>query len=124
MATKVPMPTSMPRLAEVAVTITEFHQKALAALAAEPDEVTLIDLAKEAQQLSDMVGWADGIINKEGRVSEAFTRLQAQARARHEATGDKNVAIFHDALGNLLAAIYRHDEDLTPASAGDDSVDI
>ena len=93
---------------------------AVAALAAEPDEAILIDLAKHAQQLSDMVGWADGIIDKDGRVSEAFIQLQAQARSQHEATGDENVAILHDALGGLLAAIFQHDEDLMPSSNNDD----
>lgn len=102
------------------MTITEFHRLAMAALAAEPDETVLIDLAKEAQQLSDMVGWADGIIDQEGRVTEALDRLRAQARAQHEASSDKNVAILHDALGNLLAAIYQHDEDLTSSSNADD----
>ena len=98
---------------------------AVAALATSPDEAILKDLAKQAQLLSDMVGWADGIIDKEGRVSEAFFQLQAQARTQHEATGDQSVAIFHDALGDLLAAIYRHDEDLTPSSNdNDESVDM
>jgi hypothetical protein len=107
------------------MTITEFHRMAVAALAAEPDKVILKDLAKQAQQLSDMVGWADGVIDRDGRVSEAFLQLQAQARLQHEATSDENVAILHDSLGDLLAAIFRHDEDLTPSSnAGDDGVDI
>ena len=93
---------------------------AAAALAADPDEAILTDLSKQALQLSDMVGWADGIIDKGGRVSEAFMQLQAQARSKHEATGDGSVAILHDALGDLLAAIFRHDEDLTPSSSDDD----
>jgi len=102
------------------MTISEFHRLAMAALAAEPDETVLIDLAKEAQQLSDMVGWADGIIDQEGRVTEALDGLRAQARAQHEASSDNSVAILHDALGNLLAAIYQHDEDLTSSSDTDD----
>ncbi len=93
----------------------------MVALAAEPDEAVLTDLAKHAQQLADMVGWADGIIDKHGRVSEAFIQLQAQARSQHEATGDENVAILHDALGDLLAAIFRHDEDLMPSSNDDNA---
>ncbi len=105
------------------MTVTEFHQAAVAALAAAPDEVILKDLAKQAQQLADMVGWADGIINKDGRVSEAFIQLQAQARSQHEATGDENVAILHDALSDLLAAVFRHDEDVTPSSNDDDDSD-
>ncbi len=83
----------------------------------------LKDLAKHAQQLADMVGWANGVIDKEGRVSEAFIQLQAQARSQHEATGDENVATLHDALGGLLAAIFQHDEDLMPSS-NDDSDEI
>jgi hypothetical protein len=120
MATKVPMPIFRSRATEATMTITEFHRLAMAALAAEPNETVLIDLAKEAQQLSDMVGWADGIIDQEGRVTEALDRLRAQARAQHEASSDKSVAILHDALGNLLAAIYQHDEDLTSSSDADD----
>jgi len=58
------------------VTITEFHQLSVAALAAEPDEETLIDLAKEAQQLADMVGWADGIIDKEGYRSKRSKNIR------------------------------------------------
>ena len=65
------------------MTITEFHALAAAALAAEPDEAVLIELAKEAQQLSDMVSWADGIIDKDERVSEAFFWLQKQALSGH-----------------------------------------
>ena len=103
------------------MTVTEFHRAAEAALATKPDEVILKDLAKRAQELSDMVGWADGIIDKDGRVSEAFAQLQAQARSQHETTGNENVAILHDALGDLLAAIFQHDEDLRPSSSNDDA---
>lgn len=113
------------RTADASMSVAKFHREAVAALAAEPDEIVLKDLAKQAQQLSDMVGWADGIIDKDGRVSEAFTQLQAQARLQHEATGDENIAIFHDAVGDLLAAIFRHDGDLAPSSNdSDDSIEI
>lgn len=114
------------RTADASMSVAKFHREAVVALAAaEPDEIVLKDLAKQAQQLSDMVGWADGIIDKDGRVSEAFTQLQAQARLQHEATGDENIAILHDAVGDLLAAIFRHDEDLAPSSNdSDDSIEI
>ena len=104
------------------MTISEYHRRVMEALNAEPDEVVMIELAKQAQQLSDMVGWADGVIDKNGRVSQAFTRLQAQARSIHEATGDQNIAILHDAMDGLLVAIFRHDENfgLSP----DDDYDI
>ncbi len=102
------------------MTVTEFHQAAAVALAATPNEDILIGLAKQAQELSDMVGWADGIIDKDGRVSEAFFQLQESAKSQHETTGDKNVAILHDAIGDLMSAIYRHDEDVTPSTNDDD----
>ena len=50
----------------------------VAALAAEPDELILKDLAKQAQQLADMVGWANDVIDKDGSVSEAFLKLRAR----------------------------------------------
>ena len=102
------------------MTVTEFHQAVMAALAAEPDEETLQGLAGQAQQLGDMVGWADDIIDKEGRVSDAFMDLQARAKSQHEATKDGNVAILHDAIGELMVAILRHDEDLKPSTDSDD----
>jgi len=106
------------------MTISEYHRLVVEALAAEPDEIILIELAKQAQQLSDMVGWADGVIDKDRRVSDAFTQLQAQARSKHEATGDKNIAILHDALDALLVAIFRHDEDLRPSTGDDDDIAV
>lgn len=105
---------------EATMTVTEFHQATVAALATEPDEVVLRNLVKHAQQLCDMVGWADGIIDKDGRVSEEFLKLQAQARSQYEDNNDENIASLHDALGNLLAAIFQHDDDLKPSSDNDD----
>lgn len=105
--------------------ISEYHRAVVAALATEPDELVMKDLSKQAQHLADMVGWADGIIDKDGRVSEAFIQLQAQARSQYDTTGNENVAILHDALGGLLAIIFQHDEDLRPSSnKDDDSVEM
>ncbi len=92
----------------------------MAALAAEPDEEILQDLAGEAQQLADMVGWADDVIDKGDQVSDAFWDLQARAKTQYEASKDENVAILHDAIGDLMTAIIRHDEDLTPSTDADD----
>ena len=39
------------------MTISEYHRLVVEALAAEPDEVVLIELAKQAQQLSDLGKW-------------------------------------------------------------------
>jgi hypothetical protein len=100
--------------------VTEFYREAIDAIAAEPDEVNLKELSKQAEKLADMVGWADGVIDKDGQVSKAFILLQEQTRSRHKTTGDENLAILHDALGNLLAAIIRHDDDLRPSTNNDD----
>ena len=102
------------------MTITEFHQAAMAALAAEPNEEILQGLAGDAQGLADMVGWADDIIDKGDRVSDAFLDLQARAKTQFEASKDENVAILHDAIGDLITAIIRHDEDLRPSTDTDD----
>jgi len=67
-----------------------------------------------------MVGWAHGPIDKDEQVSKAFMDLQMQAKIKYEATNDKYLAIYHDALGILLAAIFQHDEDLKPSIVNDD----
>lgn len=102
------------------MTIKEFHQAVMAALAAEPDDEILQNLAGEAHQLADMVGWADDIINKDDRVSDAFLDLQARAKAYYEASKNENVAVLHDAIGNLMVAIIRHDDDLVPSTDSDE----
>lgn len=102
------------------MTVTEFHREAVLALAAEPNELVLTNLVKVAHELGDMVSWAEDIIDKEGRVSTAFLKLQAQARAKFEDTRNENIAALHDEIGNILAAIHKHDEDLTPSTDSDD----
>ncbi|SMN11496.1 hypothetical protein SPBRAN_1777 [uncultured Candidatus Thioglobus sp.] len=78
-----------------------------------------MNLSKQARELSDMVGWADSVIDKEYKVSDAFTVLKDRARAKYESTSNKNVAILHDAVNDLLSEIYRHDNDLTPSTFDD-----
>ena len=102
------------------MTITEFHQAVMAALAAEPDKEILQDLTDEALQLADMVGWADDVIDKDDRVSDAFLDLQRRAKNYHDACKHEGVAVLHDAIGNLMVAIIRHDEDLEPSTEVDD----
>lgn len=102
------------------MTISEFHQAVMAALATEPNKEVLQGLSNEAQQLADMVSWADDIIDKDDRVSEAFTNLQERAKTYYEACKHEDVAVLHDAIGDLMVAIIRHDEDLDPSSDSDD----
>jgi hypothetical protein len=103
------------------MTISEFHQTAMEALVGDPDNIVLMDLIKQAHELADMVGWADSVIDQEGKISDAFTVLKDRARAKHESTSNKNVATLHDTINDLLSAIYRHDDDLTPSTFADNS---
>ncbi len=100
--------------------ITEFHQAVMAALAVEPVKQVFEDLADEAQQLADMVGWADDIIDKDERVSDAFWDLQKRAKAYYEACKHEEVAVLHDRIGDLMVSIIKHDEDLDPSVDVDD----
>ncbi len=92
----------------------------MAALATEPDEEILQDLTGEAQKIADMVGWADDIIDKDDRVSDAFIDLQTRAKTYYEACKHEDVAVLHDAIGDLMVAIIKHDIDLTPSTDVDD----
>lgn len=89
------------------------------ALSGDPNNIVLMDLIKQAHELTDMVGWADSVIDKEDKVSDAFTVLKDRARAKYESTSNKNIAILHDAVNDLLSEIYRHDNDLTPSTFDD-----
>ena len=105
------------------MTIVEFHSAAMDALKNDPNEITLMDLTKQAHELCDMVSWAESIIDKDDKVSEAFAHLKSLARSQHEATQNQHVAVLHDAISDLLSAIYKHDDDLTPSKhENDDSL--
>lgn len=101
------------------MTIVEFHQAAMKALSGDPNNIVLMNLTKQAHEISDMVSWAEGIIDKENKVSEAFTVLKDKARAKYKSTSNENIAIFHDSVNDLLSEIYRHDNDLTPSTFDD-----
>ncbi len=100
--------------------VSEFHQAVMAALAVEPDKEVFEDLAGEALQLADMVGWADDIIDKDERVSDAFWDLQKRAKAYYNACKREEVAVLHDRIGDLMVSIIKHDEDLDPSTDVDD----
>jgi len=102
------------------MTIVEFFHAAMDALKNDPNEIILMDLTKQAHELCDMVGWADSIIDKDDKVSDAFDHLKSLARAQHEATKNQHVAVLHDGISDLLSAIYKHDNDLTPSKVEND----
>ena len=102
------------------MTITEFHRAAMDALKNDPNPIILQDLTKQAKELCDMVSWAESVIDKEDKVSDAFDHLKSLAQAQFEATKNQHVAVFHDAISDLLSAIYKHDNDLTPSKVEND----
>lgn len=102
--------------------IASLHQDAMRALADEPDKNELHRLANMAWQLAEMVGWAPGVIDTDGRVLAAFKQVREAARKRFETDQNQDIAALHDALADLMDAIARHDRDLLPVSSDDDDV--
>jgi hypothetical protein len=77
-------------------------------------------LAREAERLADMVGWADGRIDASGQLLERLASLQDDLSLRHAQTNEPTLRLLHDALTGLGRAIARHDDDLDAGSAGED----
>ncbi|MFN3868659.1 MAG: hypothetical protein ACK4MF_06300 [Hyphomicrobiaceae bacterium] len=78
------------------------------------------ELAREAQRLADMVGWATRPIDPGGQLLERLAGLQDGLAARHARSGEAHVMMLHDAFTDLGRAIARHDEHLDPNNAGGD----
>lgn len=102
------------------MTLNELYRDMRAALQGSVDAAAIDRLTTEASRYAGTVGWAEGVIDKDGRIGEAFDSLREMARARFEKTRDSDIATLHDALADLLLAIRSHDEDLDPSS---DNVD-
>lgn len=83
--------------------------------AAEAEDSTAnahVTLAQKVIDLADMVGWAEGPIDPEGRYAGRFDTLLQTLRARHAGRGEPTIAALHDALAGLHDTIRRHDHDL------------
>ncbi|MDX2288745.1 MAG: hypothetical protein NW217_07980 [Hyphomicrobiaceae bacterium] len=78
------------------------------------------ELAREAQRLADMVGWATRPIDAGGQLLERLAALQDGLDARHASSGEAHVMMLHNAFTDLGQAIARHDEQLNPNYAGGD----
>ena len=102
------------------MTLNELYRDMRAALQGSVDAAAIDRLTTEASRYADTVGWAEGVIDKDGRIAEAFDSLREMARARFEKTRDSDIATLHDALADLLLAIRTHDEDLDPLSDNED----
>ena len=102
------------------MTLDELYKQMRAALDSSVDAATIDRLTTELARYSDTVGWAAGVIDKDGRIVEAFGKLREKALEKFEQTREPNFATLHDALAKLVLAVIMHDEDLDPSSGNED----
>jgi hypothetical protein len=95
------------------MTLNELYRDMRTALQGSVDAAAIDRLTTEASRYAGTVGWAEGVIDKDGRI--AVESLREMARSRFEKTRDSDIATLHDALADLLLAIRTHDEDLDPS---------
>lgn len=69
-------------------------------------------LAREIEAMADMVGWAHGPIDAEGRLLDRLAALQDELQQRHTQTHETALVLLHDTLTDLGRAIALHDSDL------------
>ncbi|MDH3990791.1 MAG: hypothetical protein OEV34_16780 [Gammaproteobacteria bacterium] len=103
------------------MTLDELYQEMQAALESSIDAAATDRLTTESDRYAKTVSWADGVIDKDGRILEAFDELRRVAFRRFEQTQDRNIAALHDALARFIFAVSAHDEDLAPSPDNDDS---
>ncbi len=105
------------------MTLTELHREMRAAMDGpiEPAHVDL--LTKEAERFASTVSWAEGVIDKDGRIHEAFDALREMAKVKYQQKQDPNIATLHDTIGDLILAIRNHDEDIDPSDDNEDHDD-
>ena len=97
------------------MTLNDLYREMRAALEGSADAATIDLLTTEAARYASTVGWAEGVIDKDGRIVEAFDKLRVVALARFEQSRDPNLATLHDALAKLVLAVSTHDEDIDPS---------
>ena len=77
-------------------------------------------LAQAASDIADMVGWASGPIDPQGKALAQLQLLMERLRSIHEQLPNASVAALHDSLAELVHAIDRHDRDLERGSVEDE----
>jgi len=102
------------------MTLNELYQEMHDALESSIDAAATDRLTTESDRYAKTVGWAEGVIDKDGRILEAFDKLRTKAYRRFEQTQDRNIAALHDALTRFILAVSLHDEDLAPSPDNDD----
>lgn len=102
------------------MTLNELHSNMRTALQGSVDAAAIDRLITETTRYASTVGWADGVIDKDGRIAQAFDSLREMAQASFEQTRNTDIASLHDALADLVLAIRTHDEDIDPSPDNDD----
>jgi hypothetical protein len=77
-------------------------------------------LARAAENLADMVGWANGLIDPGGQWIDRLAALQDDLQQRDAGTNEPAIALLNDRLTRLGQAIVRHDGDLEARGSGED----
>jgi len=102
------------------MTLNELYSEMRAALEGDVDAATIDRLTSETSRYASTVGWAEGVVDKDGRITEAFDKLREIAQAKYEQTRNSDAASLHDALAGLVLAIRVHDEDVDPSPDNED----
>ncbi len=89
-----------------------------------PEPATLPVLTQAAADLADMVGWAPGPIDAEGRLVDRLLTLLGRLREHHTAQAGDGVAALHDALAMLGDAIVRHDQDFAAGDSDEETIEL
>jgi len=90
----------------------------------DPQQETYLQLAQEAADLADMVGWAAGPIDSQGRFLARLEQMDDALRAKQGRSGGDHILALCGALVQLRSAIHRHDRDLGGSAADDDYEEI
>lgn len=81
-------------------------------------------LARQADGLADMVGWANGPIDPLGQWLERLSALQDDLQQRYAHSGEPGITLLNDRLTRLGQAIAQHDGDVEAGAAdGDEGED-
>lgn len=102
------------------MTLKELCKAVNDALNDRPDGRRVRQLARNAEEITSLTGWAPGAIDPQGRFAKICKDLEERSRALYERTTHQELAELHDALAELRETVARHDEDLKPSSADDD----
>lgn len=105
------------------MTLNELYREMRIAMDTPIDAAQVDLLTKEADRFASTVSWAQGVIDKDGRITEAFDALREMAKAKFQQNRDPNIAALHDSIGDLILAIRNHDEDIDPSEDNEDHDD-